>query len=392
MRLRLTQSHGIVAAIVLLQAAHASYAQTTQTPPPAQGTSPDSAAAPVPSAPTAWKVGQLNVSGMVDAYYDLGFNHPADHVNELLNFDDRANQIELNMASITLDYTPGPVGFHVDAGVGRAFDIMSATEKGATGMRFFKQAYIDIKPASWKGLEVDVGRFVSFASAEVIETPNNWNYSHSLLFVWCTPYYHFGIRATAPVGGHFNTGFELVSGWNNIVTGGTYKTVGWTGSWAPNPEVTWTNTYYGGPDENTANRGLRNLYDTVLLLAPNPKVNLYFNFDYLHNTPHYTPGYQVYGIAGAAKFPLTRKLSLSLRLEWLNDNTGLATGMGQQVKELTLTGTYALLDRLSLWMEFRNDWSNQPFFGRGNPTALTKDQPTALLGLTASLGPKREAP
>jgi hypothetical protein len=190
----LSQSKRVVTAVALLLAAQSSYAQTTQAPPAAQDTSPDPAPAPTPSTPIAWKVGQLNVSGMIDGYYDLGFNHPEDHVNELLNFDDRTNQIELNMASVTLDYAPGPVGFHLDAGVGRAFDIVGSSEKDATGMRFLKQAYIDVKPAWWKGLEVDFGKFATFAGAEVIETPNNWNYSRSLLFVWCEPYYHFGLR------------------------------------------------------------------------------------------------------------------------------------------------------------------------------------------------------
>jgi len=256
-------------------------------------------------------------------------------------------------------------------------------------MRFFKQAYIDVRPAWWNGLELDFGKFVSSAGAEVIETPNNWNYSRSLLFVWCTPYYHFGFRASTPVGMHFNAGVQLVSGWNNIVTGATFKTVGWTGSWTPTSKITWTNTYYGGPDENKANRGMRSLYDTVLLLSPNSKTNLYINLDCLHNSPAYTPSYKVYGIAAAAKFQLTRKLSLSPRSGWLNDNSGMATGTGQQVKEFTVTGAYALLDRLSGWLEFRRDWSNQPFFNRGNETTMWKNQPTVLLGMVALIGPKR---
>src|ERR1019366_5791957 len=174
-------------------------------------TSPDQqppAPAPPPPAPTAWKLGGVDVSGMIDAYYSVGFNHPVGNVSGLRNFDDKANQMELNMAALTLDYGPKPVGFHVDVGVGRTFDIISATEKDVSAMRFFKQAYIDVKPASWKGLELDFGRFVTFASAEVIETPNNWNYSRSLLCVWCTPYYHFGFRATAPVGKQFTAGFQ----------------------------------------------------------------------------------------------------------------------------------------------------------------------------------------
>jgi hypothetical protein len=326
---------------------------------------------------------------MIDSYYSLGFNHPAGHVSGLRNFDDKANQLELNMAHFSVDYSPKPVGFHLDAGFGRAFDIMSATEKDATGMRVFKQAYVTVKPASWRGLELNFGKFVTWASAEVIETPNNWNYSRSLLFVWCVPYHHFGLRATAPVGKRFNTGVQLVSGWNNILTGATFKTVGVTGSWTVTPKATWTNTYYSGPDENRANRGARKLWDTVLLLSPNSRTNLYLNFDYLHNSPKYSPGYTVYGIAGAARFQLTKKLSLSPRAEWLNDDTGGATGTGQRVKEFTLTGTYAFLDRLSGWLEFRNDWSGQPYFNRGGEAAAWKKQPTVLIGLVAFLRPKR---
>jgi len=71
------------------------------------------------------------------------------------------------MASITLDYAPKPIGFHLDAGVGRAFDIMASAERDVTPMRFLKQAYIDVKPASWKGVELDFGKFVTFASAAV---------------------------------------------------------------------------------------------------------------------------------------------------------------------------------------------------------------------------------
>src|ERR1035437_3495686 len=269
-------------------------------------------------------------------------------------------------------------GFQVTA-EGRTFDIIGATEKDVSAMRFFKQAYIDVKPSSWKGLELDFGRFVTFASAEVIETPNNWNYSRSLLYVWCTPYYHFGLRATAPVGKQFNAGFQLVSGCNNIVTGATFRTVGLTGTWTVSKKAMWTNTYYGGPDENKANRGLRNLYDSVLLLTPNDKTSVYVNFDYLHNSPKYSPSYQVYGIAGAAKFQLAKKFALSPRAEWMSDKSGGATGVGQQVKEFTLTGTYAFIDRLSGWLEFREDWSNQPFFNRGNEIAVWKNQPTLLL-------------
>jgi len=57
------------------------------------------------------------------------------------------------------------------------------------------------------------------------------------------------------------------------------------------------------------------------------------------------------------------------------------------MKEATLTGTYALASRLSLWLEFRNDWSNQSFFNRGSQLGNSRTQPTLLLGMVALLRP-----
>jgi len=325
----------------------------------------------------------------VDGYYSLGFNHPAGNVNSLRNFDDRANQPELNLAKVTLDYTPKPVGFHVDLGFGRAMDIISTYEKDVTQIRWLEQAYVAVKPASWKGLELDFGRFVTSAGAEVIETPSNFNYSRSLAFSWLIPYNHFGMRASMPVSKQFTAGVQWVAGWNNIVTGSTYRTIGVTGSWVPNSKVTWINTYYGGPDENKANRGLRNMYDSVLLVTPTSKTTFYVNFDYLHDSPKLGPAWKAYGIAGAAKFQISKKFSISPRVEWLKDPDGADTGVAQSLKEVTMTGTYAIMDRLSMWLEFRNDWSDQQFFNRGNQPGTWKTQPTVLLGMVAVIGPKR---
>ena len=73
----------------------------------------------------------------------------------------------------------------------------------------------------------------------------------------------------------------------------------------------------------------------------------------------------------------------------MNDQSGRVTGAPQKLKEATLTGTYALASRLSLWLEFRNDWSNRPFFNRGSQLGNWKTQPTLLLGMVALLRPAK---
>ena len=75
---------------------------------------------------------------------------------------------------------------------------------------------MSLKPPKAKGFELDFGKFVTSAGAEVIEAKDNWNYSRSLLFVNAIPYWHFGARTSLPVSKTETIGFQLVNGWNNI--------------------------------------------------------------------------------------------------------------------------------------------------------------------------------
>ena len=83
---------------------------------------------PAPAAPAVWSAGPVDFSGLVDGYYSLNFNHPSSKSNSLRNFDARANQFSLNMAKLTLEHSPGPVGFRVDLGFGKAFEIIHASD------------------------------------------------------------------------------------------------------------------------------------------------------------------------------------------------------------------------------------------------------------------------
>ena len=128
-----------------------------------------------------------------------------------------------------MEHTPDPVGFRVDFGFGRAFDIVHSTETGPSVFQNIEQAFVSFKPDKAKGLQVDFGKFVTSAGAEVIETHSNWNYSRSLLFAYAIPYYHFGVRATQPIGKHFSAGVQLMNGWNNVEDNNSGKTAGFTG-------------------------------------------------------------------------------------------------------------------------------------------------------------------
>ena len=363
-------------------------AQATTAPATAAQAAAPAATPAAPAPPSAYHQAGMDFSFLLDGYVDGNANNPASGWNGLRNFDYRADTLHFNMGKITIDRAPGPVGFHLDVGFGQIFSATHSTDAAPEAMKYFEQAYVDFKPKSWKGVEVDLGEFVTSAGAEVIDVNGNWNYSRSLLFAWAIPYYHFGIRTSFPIGPHFTGGVQLVNGWNNVYASGQGKLIGLNGAYAWK-KVTWTNVWYGGPERSKANPGMRNLFDSVVAVNPNDNLSYYINFDYGRAKNFGDGSSQWTGVAGAVRRAVGKKGALVGRLEIFDDANGFSTGTSQTVKEFTLTGEYKLSDWLTSRLEFRDDWSSQPFFEDSNGIMSKKNQPTVLLGMIAYFGPKK---
>ncbi len=373
-----------------------SMAQTPATAPmpnpEGQGGSAAPATTPAPapaSASTAFSTSGvrfdgIDFAGMFDGYYSFNNNHPLAGFNELYNFDDRTNQVDLNMLKLTISHDPDPIGFRVDVGLGRTFELMHNPTPDPAGFKFIEQAYVSVKPKTWKGFEADFGDFVTSAGAEVIETKDNWNYSRSLLFSLAVPYYHFGIRTSMPIGSSVNVGVQVVDGWNEIVDthGNNMQTVGLTSA-VTRKKFTWSNNYYVGPQYTAITRGDRNLYDTTLLLTPSDKFNAYLNFDYGRQHALLSGSNHWIGFAAAAHWQISKLFAFSPRAEYYDDATGFTTGTPQKLHEFTLTGEYKMLDGLLARAEYRHDGSNVDYFDHGNQAGVSKSQSTATIGLIA---------
>jgi Putative beta-barrel porin-2, OmpL-like. bbp2 len=393
-------------------------AQTAPAPPTT--TAPDSttpatpAAAPAaaPAAPV-WSVGAMDLSGYVDGYFSYNNNRPKNQTNEGYNFDD-SDQFNLEAAKVTLNHDPDPVGAHVDIIFGRTnFFIHTADST----LNYIEQAYITIKPPKAKGFELDFGQFVTSAGQEVIETMNNWSYSHGLLFTDAIPYFHFGIRTSMPVTKTWTAGVQVVNGWNNVADNNAGVTIGLTSALVK-PKYTWNTNYYVGPENSGiyppsyagTQKGYRNLIDTTLLLTPNAKFNMYVNYDYTQNHTPAIPAYaplespamkatsrHVQGVAVSARGQITANAALVGRYEYLADegSSSIGTGTKQKLNEFTATYEYKWLAGLLLRAEYRIDWSNTKVFNYGNDASIgtgtpTKtDQNTATIGMIAFFGPKR---
>ena len=374
---------------------------TPAAPPAAAPPAATPAAAPAP-APT-WSVGPVDFSGFVDGYYSYNANRPGQNsdfgqINQLYNFDDETDQFSLEAAKLTINHDPDPVGAHVDIIFGRTNAFLHGADSPTAN--YIEQAYLSVKPPKAKGFELDFGQFVTSAGQEVIETMNNWSYSHGILFGYAIPYYHFGLRTSIPANKVWTVGFQLVNGWNNDTANNGGVTVGLTSS-VVKPKYTWNFNYYTGPSNYNTEAGYRNLIDTTLLLTPNAKFNWYVNYDYGQNkyasykynygdgfttVPEDSPHWQ--GIATSARGQVTPNAALVGRYEYFYDNQGFATGTMQRLNEFTATYEYKWPAGLLLRAEYRRDWSNQKFFDKGDNEFVTA-QSTATIGMIAFFGPKR---
>lgn len=386
---------GIKGIFILTLAVYSSPAGQVTADAPAQ-TSPPAASTPSQTpAPTAhplgpsMTLGKIDFAVALDGYYSLNNNHPVSGFNQLYNFNDKTDQVGLNLGKLTISHDPDPLGFRVDVAAGRAMDIVRTPSPEPAGFRYLEQAYISLKPKSMKGFEADFGEFVTSAGAEVIESKDNWNYSRSLLFSWAIPYTHFGVRTSMPIGSTFTVGVQVVNGWNAIIDpyGNNMQTIGITGV-ITRKKFTWSHNYYGGKQYTGSNNRARNLYDTTLLLTPSDKLNAYVNFDYGSQHRAVSGSDHWIGVAGAMHIQVSKNIAITPRIEYFDDPGGFATGTAQKLYEGTVTGEYKFFDGLLGRLEYRHDGSNIPFFNHGLQAAVSKNQSTVTVGFVAWVGPK----
>ncbi len=368
---------------IILLCAPTVFAQVAATPPAPEP--PPAAPAPPPS---KWSQDGIDIYLYGDVYGTANTNRPRSGYNQLYNFDDKANNVHLSLAKVSLEKASGIFGFRADIGVGRTLDIISAADDGPGHFKYAEQLFLEFRPEKAHGLQLDFGKFVTSAGAEVIEAGTNWNYSRSLLFVLAIPYYHFGARATLPVNKAFTAGVQVVNGWNSLGTNNKFQTVGIVGNFTFK-KGTWANVFYTGPQDEGGVSAYRQVYDSVLTINPTSKGSFYINFDYGSDKQPHASRQKWTGVALAGKYQFNDRFAFSPRVEYYDDIDGFSTGVAQILTEVTLTGEMKIRDGLLARVEYRNDHADHPYFDRRSQTTLGKNQNVFALGIIASFGPKK---
>ncbi len=345
--------------------------------------------APAPS--MASLLGPTSLSGFVDVYYGQNFNNPGTRNSSLRAFDFNSNQFGLNLVELVADKQPDAnnsrTGYHIALGFGQAMNVVNGTDPGGLSFdQYLKEAYFSYLAPVGKGLQVDVGKFVTPHGAEVIETKDNWNYSRGLLFTYAIPFYHFGMRARYSFNEKYAVSGFFVNGWNNIVDNNTGKTYGAGFSWNPNRKFGITQNYMAGPEQANINRNWRQLSDTVVTYSPTGRLSFIVNYDYGRGDRLATLSRPVFwtGAAGYVRYILNGQNAIATRYEYYDDKNGVTTGgfanpTPQHLHEFTETYEHLLAHHILTRLEFRRDMSNQPVFAKGTTPVMSQNTATAGL-------------
>jgi hypothetical protein len=355
----------------------------------------------------AWTIanGDIKMSGLVDAYYSHNFNNPASGFNTLRNFEVRSRQFSLNMAEFSLYQDADPIGFRLDLGFGRAWDVFHATDPGGRDIqRYFPQAYVSIKPKTWGGFQMDFGKFYTSVGAELTENNYTWHYGRGYMYT-NGPYYHMGVRISKPLGEKFTVGMQVVNGWNNVEDNNSGKTLGFNANWTPNDKISILYNSYMGPEKTGTNQGWRHIHEGLINYSPTSWWSGYFDYYHGYEAEAFAPkgpaaNWDAFGIS--EKFSMGDHNYVAFRYEWYGDHDGFATGYGEKLRlqEFTATYAYRWTQGLEMRWEYRRDWSNKGFFERGglgqplNPgigiyvPGPYKHQDTLTVGFIAFFGGK----
>ncbi|NOT62309.1 MAG: outer membrane beta-barrel protein [Acidobacteria bacterium] len=360
-------------------------------------TAPAPAPAPKKDEPT----GALNffkdveVSGIVDGYYSYNSNK-VDLFSQGRAFDVRHNAFSLQMAKISFERKnskENPIGFRVELGVGETVDrVISVSDSSRNdGTKHVLQAYASYVAPIGKGLTLDFGKFYTPIGGEVVDTKDNFNYSRAFTYWYGGPFYHMGLRAKYAINDKVAVTGLLVNGWDNVFENnakGSGKSVGGQISVSPTSKFTVVQSYLVGKEAPLANvpatssrDNVRHIADTLATVYVNDKLTLMGEYTLGKDGDNDGKRGQWQAFASYLRYALNSRMAFSPRFEVFKDREGLRTGLGQTLKDLTLTHEIKLVDNFITRFEYRRDFSDRNFFTNSGGAARNS-QNTFIIGLS----------
>ena len=371
--------------------------------------------------------GPATLNYYLDTYFENNFNNPPGRVNNLRSYDVLSRTFSINQAAIVFALDPDVssgrrYGLRVDLQFGQATETLQgnpANEPRPDIYRNIFQAYGTYVFPLGSGLNFNFGKWASTLGSEGNYTKDQMNYTRSYYFYFL-PFYHTGIRLHYNLTNKLGVNYWLVNGTNQSEPTNGYRDELFGFILQPAKRVSWTFNYYLGQEHldttpatncvipvqpglcvapiSPAPNGKLHIFDTYATWNATPKLTLVGEGDYViqREWANAEPGQSSApshsdGGAGYVQYQFSPRYSVAGRAEYLSDRGGMFSNATQALKEVTATYRYNVVPTLAAFLEYRRDWSNQPYFVTDNPAVRSTHQDTAGIGLVWWYGQKEGA-
>jgi Putative beta-barrel porin-2, OmpL-like. bbp2 len=322
----------------------------------------------------------FSIGGYLDAYYAYNRNHPATPCavvngiqifNCLHAFDVAQSEFSLNLAALTVEKTVSAdsrAGLRVDLGFGSGAELIAGQQSEPNALsKHVQQAYGSYLLSDRSGWRVDVGKFVTPAGFERIDSTQDWNASRSLLFALAIPRDHVGLRTVYVPNSHVAVTGVFANGWSDTAVNPGGKLAGASVSLRPADGFTVTETYLGGTETSDDLDGWRDLSDTVATARLTTRLQAAFNADFGRDR-RTRQSWQ--GMAAYLRYEVNGWIAITPRLESLRDPDGFMTGVAQDLQEATATAEFRPAPGFLMRLEYRVDVADRPYFLKSVSTTV----------------------
>ena len=237
----------------------------------------------------------------------------------------------------------------------------------------FQEMYLSGVVPLGSGLTIKGGKFVTLLGYEVIESPNNLNFSRGYLFEFAIPLTHTGGLFSYTLTDWFTVQAGVVVGWDNSEDNNGRPS--YTGQFAFTPlkDLTANLNWIAGPEQNNINNHQRYVLDWVFNYTGFKNTTLGLNVDYGHETKdpflvseetRQSTNATWWGWALYGAYDWTDKFRTSLRQEFFKDADGARTGFGSKLDLYSTTATiqYKIWKGLVSRVEYRHDSADEKVF------------------------------
>lgn len=287
-------------------------------------------------APAAANTSRVKIYGWIEPGATLNSRSPDDHQNFGRLFEDRANELLLNEAVLTIEQTLDPKpgqfdwGFKLQGMYGsnarfiHSLGLLDNTSN-ALVQPDIVEAYLNLHfavDATAGGVDVKVGKFVTMEGAETIDPRTNVFYSHTYIFNFGIPFNHSGVLATVHATKEIDLMAGITRGVNTSFTDNNgavafHGAIGFNGLMGG--KLTGLLSTHFGPETPHDSKNYRYLHDLAFTYALSDKQNLITDLNYIKDDAAKAKGY---GIAEYYTQKVSDSVTIAVRGEIWHDPQG----------------------------------------------------------------------